>query len=288
MKFKTYILNLKRRIDKYNFMKFKLNNVGIDNYEFFHGVDFENSPYCESLFNNYNSTLNDDDYLTRNTTYITRPSVYAIILSYKNLFEKIISENDESDFVLVLEDDVIFHENFNEYKLDEIEDIVYLGANQLSWNNINFENINYELSNHEDSITYGMYAVKYKVSFLKSFYNEYLPEPDKIRKPIDYILWEFIVKNNISNIVIYPNLIIPNLIGSNNMGDRNIYQIASFKKWNLKNYRFINLEQRYYNLYNILIDESIEFELIELDNLKYSELVKIAKGELNYTSRIVN
>lgn len=288
MKFKTYILNLKRRIDKYNFMKFKLNNVGIDNYEFFYGVDFENSPYCESLFDNYNSTLNDDDYLTRNITYIARPSVYAIILSYKNLFEKIISENDENDFVLVLEDDVIFHENFNEYKLDEIEDVVYLGANQLSWNNINFQNKNYELSNHENSITYGMYAVKYKVSFLKKFYNEYLTEPGKIRKPIDYILWEFIVKNNISNIVIYPNLIIPNLIGSNNMGDRNIYQIASFKKWNLKSYRFINLEQRYYNLYNILIDENIKFELIEIDNLKYSELVKIAKGELNYTSRIVN
>ena len=226
--------------------------------------------------------------MTLPKTYITRPSVYAIILSYKNLFEKIISENDENNFVLVLEDDVIFHENFNEYKLDEIEDVVYLGANQLSWNNVNFENKNYELSNHESSITYGMYAIKYKVSFLKKFYNECLTEPSKIRKPIDYILWEFIVKNNISNIVIYPNLIIPNLIGSNNMGDRNIYQIASFKKWNLKSYRFINLEQRYYNLYNILIDESIKFESIEIDNLKYSELVKIAKGELNYTSRIVN
>lgn len=288
MKFKTYILNLKKRVDKYNFMKFKLNNVGIDNYEFYFGIDGDNDIKCNKLYYDYLCTVSKDDYVSKNCTYIQRPSVYAIILSYKNLFEKIITDNDENDFVLILEDDVIFHKNFNEYKLYESEDVVYLGGNQLSWNNLYFENKNYELSNNEKSITYGMYAIRYKVSFLKKFYNEYLIEPSKIRKPIDYILWEFIVKNNISNIVIYPNLIIPNLIGSNNMGDRNINLIASFKKWNLKSYRFINLEQRYYNLYNILVDESNKFESLEIDNIGYEELVKIAKGELNYTSRIVN
>ena len=169
MKFKTYILNLKKRTDKYNFMKFKLNDVGINNYEFFYGIDGELDLQCNKLYYDYLCTISPEDYVSKNSTYIQRSSVFAIILSYKNLFEKIISENDKDDFVMILEDDVIFHKNFNKYNLDENEDVVYLGANQLSWKDINFENKNFKLSKNENSITYGMFAVKYKVSFLKNF-----------------------------------------------------------------------------------------------------------------------
>lgn len=286
MKFKTYILNLKKRTDKYNFMKFKLNDVGINNYEFFYGIDGEQDLQCNKLYYDYLCTISPEDYVSRNSTYIQRSSVFAIILSYKNLFEKIISENDKDDYVMILEDDVIFHKNFNEYNLDENEDVVYLGANQLSWKDINFESKNFKLSKNESSITYGMFAVKYKVSFLKKFYETELINIEKIRKPIDYILWKHIVKNNVSNLVIYPNLIIPNLIGSNNMGDRDIHRISILKKWTLNNYRFINLELRYYNLYKILIDEKEKIKLgqIVIDNINYEKLTKIARGELNYTS----
>ena len=284
MKFKTYILNLKKRIDKYNFMRFKLNDVGINNYEFFHGIDGELDLQCKKLYHDYLCTISQEDYVSRKLKYIQRSSVFAIILSYINLFEKIISENDDDSYVLILEDDIIFHKSFNKYNFDEIEDVVYLGANQLSWKDVNFENKNFKLSKSECSITYGMYAVKYKVSFLKKFYESELTNLEKIRKPIDYILWKYIVKNNVSNLVIYPNLVIPNLIGSNNMGDRDIHRISTFKKWNLDSYRFINLELRYYDLYKFLINKNKKFDQIIIDNLNYEMLTKIAKGELNYIS----
>ena len=290
---KTYVLNLKKRIDKYNFMIFKLHDVGITNYEFFHGIDGSIDEYSKKIFAEYNKKITKDDYVLPNMTYIRNTSTYAIIFSFKLLFNKIISENDDNDYILILEDDIIFHKQFNLKNLSRYdEDVLYLGANQLSWNDINLnKNNRYCLVSNKKSITYGMYAIRYKVSFLKKFYkkwfcndlneNTYREYSMKIRKPIDYLLWKFIIENKISNNVIFPNLIIPNLLSSNNMGDRNIHSIARFKKWNLNFYRYFDLEMNYYLIYSNLINNDVCTDINKnknFSNLTYDDIVKIAKG----------
>ena len=54
-----------------------------------------------------------------------------------------------------------------------------------------------ELINNKKYITYGTYGILYKLSFLDKFYKSVLLS--EWRKPLDYLLWEFIVSNNISN-----------------------------------------------------------------------------------------
>ena len=277
---KTYILNLKKRIDKFNFMKFKLKDIGIENYEFFHGVDGKNDTLCNELYTKFLDSTTENDYVTPNLLYISSPTVYAIIQSFIKLFEKIVNENNENDYVLILEDDVMFHKDFNIESLNKYnQDIVYLGANQLSWEGINCFN-SYKLINNEKSITYGLYALRYKVSVLKNLLNEQLKDIQSLRKPMDYIIWKHIVDNNINNIVIFPNLVIPNLLGSDNMGDRNILKLARFKKWDLNKYKYFNLEMRYFNLYPILINDEPNYERkIVIDGISYYDLIKIARGE---------
>lgn len=293
---KTYVLNLKKRIDKRNFMTFKLNDVGINNYEFFHGIDGSTDYLSQNIFTEYNKNITKKDYVLPNMAYIRNASTYAIIFSFKLLFYKIITENNDNDYILILEDDVIFHKNFSLHNLNSYnEDVLYLGANQLSWNDIN-KNSNYTLVDNEKSITYGMYAIRYRVSFLKKFYekwftsdlnnNTYKEFSNKVRKPIDYLLWKFIIENNISNNVLFPNLIIPNLLSSDNMGDRDINSIARFKKWNLHFYRYFDLEMIYYQIYSDLMNGNINTKNFKnISNFTYDDILQIIKGTYIKSSR---
>ena len=241
---KIFLLNLEKRKDKLDFMKFKLQDVNINDYEIVYGIDGTNDNESKQLYRNYLNTLTQDDYV-RKQTCIHKETVFAIIKSFKKIFEKVLSY-DNNDYILIFEDDVIFHKNFDLNKIKIKTDIVYLGGNQLKWESK--INKSYKLINDKKYMTYGLYAVIYKVKFIKDFYNFHLKDLTKIRKPLDYLIWEFIIKNNISNIVIFPNLVIPNLLNSDNMGSRNIKEFCKFKKWNLNNYRYMDLELEYYDL----------------------------------------
>ena len=242
----VYVLNLKKRLDRYNFMKFKLNDIGIYNYEVFDAIDANNSEEVDTMYNKYKKTISDDDYLKKDILYISKKSAFAILLSYKKLIKNILdTHNNLDDHILILEDDISFHNDIETFNLDYDKDVIYLGANQLNW--LNRDNSDYELINNEKYITYGAYGILYKLSFLENFYNSVLML--ECRKPYDYLLWKFIVSNNISNKVILPNLILPNINDSDNMGKRNIFKICKKKKWNINLYKYILLELEFYNFY---------------------------------------
>ena len=269
---KTFLLNLEKRKDKLNFMKFKLNNIGINNYEIVYGVDGSTNPECEIMYQNYVNSLTDNDFIQNlNIPFIHKNTVFAIIKSFKFIFEKVLYYDDD-DYILILEDDVIFNKKFNKYKLDFIYDVIYLGANQ-----INFKkemNKNYSLSNDNKYATYGMFSIIYKVSFIKEFYKDVLIDIYKLRMPIDYLLWNYITKNNISNIVICPNLIIPNLLNSDNMPTRDQKKFSPLKGWKLSSYKFINLELQYYDL----VKKYPREKKGKIDNFSYELIYNIIDG----------
>lgn len=269
-----FILNLKKRKDRRNFMKFKLNDIGIFNYEIFEAIDANSSDLTSKLFENYNNTITSQDFVHTNLKYISKKSTFAILLSYKYLIKNILDKYDDNNHVIIFEDDILFNKNINQIEINFDQDVVYLGANQLKWeNNVNSD---YKLSNNEKCITYGAYGVAYKVSFLRAFYNSILV--NELRKPYDYLLWKFIVSNNISNKVIYPNLIIPNLKDSDNMGERDIFKIAQSKKWDISLYKYIFLELEYYNFYKQINHCSFRMKTGEIDGLQFKDISKIIEG----------
>jgi len=271
-----YILNLKRREDRLNFMKFKLNDIGIYKYNIFEAIDGQNSKDVNNLYSNYNNTITETDYLKNKKLYITQKSVFAILLSYKILIKSILDKQyDHNKYIMILEDDVSFSTNIENYKLDIGDDVIYLGGNQLSW----CEDVktNYSLINNEKYITYGAYGILYKVSFLDKFYNSVLIH--ELRKPYDYLLWKFIVSNNINNKVIYPNLILPNLDDSDNMGKRDIFKICQLKKWDLNLYKYQLLELEFYTFYK----QAHKFKSLRMidkyiDSISYKDISRIIEG----------
>lgn len=134
---KIYILNQKERLDKRKLVEYKLDRLGIYNYEIYN-------------------------------------------FGYKDLINKILSSdyNDE-EYVVILEDNIIFNKDIDKYKLDLNEEVIYLGST--------------------DNLT----NVVCKISFLKKFVKE------------TSNLLDFIVKNNVNYRVIKPSLVISNLKENN-------------------------------------------------------------------------
>ena len=278
-----YILNLERRLDKKLFMKFKLSNIGINNYEFFNAIDGNNDEECNNLFKNFINSIQPIDFISK-IPFMQKKSNFAILKSYKKLYEKIICDNyKEDDYIIIFEDDICFNKDIKDMSLNLDKDIIYLGSNEYS--NKILKNIN------NKDITYGAYGICYKIKFIKRFYNKYFLNFSNLRKPYDYLLWEFINNENISNKIIYPNIIIPNLKDSDNMKSRNIFNISKIKNWDLLNYKLLDLELLYYDIYNKVIDNDINLRLFSnknINNLSYYELSKIIEGNSKSYVLIVN
>ena len=251
-------------------MNFKLNDIGFNDYEYFESTDYINDLEVNKLFNNFKNTITPEDFIG-SLPFMQSPSNYAILKSYKSVYEKIIDSNYlDDDYVIIFEDDICFINNIDEESIVLDKDIIYLGSNELD--NIVLKEIN------NKNITYGAYGICYKVKVIKKFYDLYLKNYYNLRKPYDYLLWEFINKNNISNKIIYPNLVIPNLNDSDNMKPRNIHNLSKAKNWVLLDYKLIDLELIFYDMYKEVIDNNINLRFFKdknILNISYYQISKI-------------
>lgn len=105
------IINLNRRSDRKKSMIQKLNEMGINNYDFFEAIDgnlLEPSVFIKNLFKN-----NDFNY---------RRGIVGCALSHYQLWQNLINDENYS-YYIILEDDVEFVPKFNEY-LDNCIDII--------------------------------------------------------------------------------------------------------------------------------------------------------------------
>jgi GR25 family glycosyltransferase involved in LPS biosynthesis len=122
---KIFILNLKRRPDRKAKMIEKITKVGITNYEFVEAVDGLEEP-CISYYR-YKSQFNG---------FFEPPGAMGILLTILKIIT--VSKNRGYGKILILEDDAIFHKNFNMIFSEKQKHIpewklLYFGTSMHNW-----------------------------------------------------------------------------------------------------------------------------------------------------------
>jgi glycosyltransferase involved in cell wall biosynthesis len=287
----VFVINLKKRIDRKLLMDFKLKEMGIE-YKLFEGED-GSLPENISKYNVY--LKNYDLYLEENKNCKSKKKIikiqsngaYGIILSFKKLLDSL--PENLSNNIVIFEDDIVFHNQF--YELLEFydnknifnnNDVVYFGAHQNKFNKTMIS----EIDEHKFYYTssdwwlYGMYGVMLSpkiIHFLRLRLSD-ISSPTLMN--IDLLLNDIIRSNNIKGVVLHENLVIPQLEESDNMGPRDIYALAEEKKWNLSNYKYLNLTSNFKKYYHKILHKNISFRknTIQLDkdilNQEISQIIE--------------
>ncbi len=171
-------------------------------------------------------------------------------IGYVSTIRSIIKDflnNYDNEYVIILDDDIMFNKNFTEkiksYNSELTDfDVLYLGASE--WSNFNFDNIdkNYYIPNTKKTKygdgTCGSFANIYKRSFLQRFYKYFC----NIDDAFDRSLKNFLDKGNSIAYVLYPNLVITSIIDSDirKNKDSDVTNRIEKMKWDYNNYYDIN------------------------------------------------
>jgi GR25 family glycosyltransferase involved in LPS biosynthesis len=201
----------------------------------------------------------------------TNGGAYGCCISHLKCIDDAIEQ--KYDTVLIMEDDLMFHNNFieewNSISVPNDWNILYLSATQIKWNNIILHpNKKYYKANK--SLGGTAYIVKKNLyQYIKKiFFQE--------RKPIDELL--IIVQNHFKCLVLYPNLCI-NYMNESNIRKNNTWKIETTGKkfkWEI-------------DLYDksIILDENKETEQNNVDKKEeYIENKNLKEQESDYTYKI--
>jgi len=124
----TFIINLKRRKDRFNLTIPRIFNIGYKNIYRFEAVDGQD----EELIYNEWAILDNPQFNPKDINFINTRGAQGCILSHIKLWKYIIDNNIE--FATVFEDDIIFHQHWNEIVNKYITetpndyDIIYMGG----------------------------------------------------------------------------------------------------------------------------------------------------------------
>jgi GR25 family glycosyltransferase involved in LPS biosynthesis len=167
---KIYILNLKKRKDRFLKMKKRLAFVEINNYEFFQSVDGE---IMVSIFN----MISDKNIFFQNSNYL------ATTLSHLSIYYDALMNKYKK--ILILEDDVKINVNIKEIfenikeQIPENYDILYLGyiplSDDLSMWNYNLIDKNMYISDNifKAKNLWGLYAYSVSNIFMETVLYKY-------------------------------------------------------------------------------------------------------------------
>ena len=97
------IINLKKRSDRREKMEIKLKNIDINNYDFFEAIDGKELTSTPELFSLFK--MNDFKY---------KKGVMGCALSHIHLWNNLVNDKD-NDFYVILEDDIVFCNNFKKH-----------------------------------------------------------------------------------------------------------------------------------------------------------------------------
>lgn len=252
-----YLVNLKRRNDRRVFMDYKLSLYNIK-CQLVEGIDGANDKTIQQLYEYFLS-------LNLKPEYKTSAGAIAIIFTFRQILKDAIDKKYSR--ILILEDDIIFHKNFDELlksnhselqSLHENYPIVYLGANQTKWTSE--QTISYLQSNYDkDKIspfpgyetspyayTNGTFAVAINESIFHDIQKELSAN---LYVPIDHMINIVLRQTKQKAYVIHPGLIVADVCESDNMGQRNMTHFCKQRKWDLNNYYYMTLEA-FYNIFN--------------------------------------
>jgi GR25 family glycosyltransferase involved in LPS biosynthesis len=211
-------------------------------------------------------------------------------LSHMWCLNKIISNNLKS--AVILEDDIIFHKDFNQMCLNIFEkqtyDFLLLGACDFSFSKINFEFVNNNClyRPHPSSLkVYGAHAIFYSLQGAKKMF-EYINENIYFIDRNFHIIFEYFPT---TSFICYPNLIVSD-ISTTNIGhtypffsnheknyyldcfndfqftDYNFFYLSLFEKLNSQTLSNFHIEN-----YEIFINKLIE---LQFPNIEHQNILK--------------
>jgi len=293
---KIYVINLKSDTFKKEMIKKKFNNLKIK-FDFIDAVNGHGEPYY-SNFKDYRSKPCNWEgahkyEIARNVKMISSVGAYGYIASWINVLNDAIEIKAKQ--ILVFDDDVIFHDNFeNEVRLffSSIKSnfkIVSLGVSQHIWSKIVKKHRYYNPIEYTD----GSFAL----GINSSIFHEILQDAKKFNIAFDSGPIRNIYKKYKKEcFVAYPNLVIADLTSSSISAKRNMIKLSKKFQWDIKNFNYIpfcnilvSIILTAYNAQDTiaLAIESIikqtynNIELIIIDDASTDNTLNIIKATLN-------
>ena len=242
---KIFLVNLKTRNDRLTFMKYKLKNANINNFELVEAVN----GYSDDMIKLYDQYRGRKYYGT-----ISSPGAIGLLHTWKNLMKECIEKNYNR--VLILEDDIYFHKNYNKILEDHVRlfdtyNVVLLGGNQERWDPVQIEQIKkntfYEYSKDKWCCTYGTYGISLDQTAIRVIYNSIKDGLHEETPTIDVQINILIRSGKLSGVVMHPYAIIPETRDSDNMKEREMDEISKSRKWILTDYNCIDIYENIIN-----------------------------------------
>lgn len=225
------VLSLPSSIKRRKFMDYKMSQLNITQYDYIDAINGHN--LSEYLVYKQFCRKNKIQSLTGEA------GAYGCLMSYKKIFTQ------KKDPVLILEDDVYFHKNFNNIA-NELSynnfDLIYFGYNnyRLSEKQIfALKNNNFMIPVESDRkyITCGTYAVWYSIKAIKLLKKILDNISHKDIRPIDHIVWY--AASQLNSIILNPPLCISEVRDSNIRPPRNTEKFYKNRGCLLENYMHI-------------------------------------------------
>jgi len=179
----VFIVNLERDKARKASVEIELARENIQNYEFVKAVDGQNGELENYSFNVI------PDWVEPFTSKVMTKEEIGCALSHYNIWEKIVKE--KLDYTLILEDDIILCENFNEKLYEAFKsiknsnidfDLLYLGRRPLNYENEikineNIIKVNYSYGGHAYILTFNGAKTLLETNYINNLFpvDEFLP-----------------------------------------------------------------------------------------------------------------
>ena len=292
---KCYVINLDRRKDRMILINHKLNELNIE----YERISAINGEEYEKEYKKYLDQFTEDE--INNKLIINSLGAYGLLMTYKNKISTLYNNNKSS--VLILEDDICFHKDFEKIleKRNIINryDVIWLGCQQVRWKEYMINSsikTGYYLSDTEKYyIPWGTYGMIYSPYFLKLLHMELKKDINtKNIRNIDIYLSILIKKYNLKSIILNPNMIIPQLEESDNTNFRDINLLKKERKWDLSLYKYLNITSKFKKIYDSinknklsLRNENVNRIDNDITNLEISKMIENKKKKFCFYNSII-
>jgi GR25 family glycosyltransferase involved in LPS biosynthesis len=268
-----FIINLENQPEKLLLMKYKLSKIGIiDKIKIIPAINGYESRKCQEYLEKIKKN-------PKNKIYSL--GAIGLLETYKQFIINFPIKNR----ILILEDDVCFHNNFinliENYKNLENYDIIYLGYNIPKWEEeLNSQRLIYDKLDFTSfkKYVYGTYGYILNEKVLELLKIEL--EDSEILLPIDVILNKLKDTYQLNVIAINPALIIPIVSSSINMGKRNQISFLNNIKQDYRNYQFLELSQNFtkifidYFSYQLNLRGNHNLLSYDINNLELAKIIE--------------
>jgi len=258
---KIYVINLKRRIDRYNYILETLGRLNLT-YSIFQATDGEE---LEEEFNHMYQSTPGKIGKVNSTGY------YGKLQTFKAVLKDAIDNKYEQ--ILILEDDIIpindFENHLAQLPLEKLikNDIVYFGANQKMYTIEQLQTIKqqkyYSPSDKEDAWTIGTFAIALSAKAIKLLHDELSQEGGNTKR-IEFLIYDKVCDNSLTAVTLFPNLFITDVSDSDTTLTRDFKDYAKNRMWDLRLYSNNKIVKS--KLKGPISNQGAKIDIIEFNN----------------------